>query len=275
MCFNRSLNELIMVTFRLNNQNYYGVKTLTPEPGLRNYIISLRINQLFIFATSKFVMLDTVIFDMDGLLIDSEPLWQKAGMQTLTDYGISITLEQYHETTGLRTPEWIEWWFTHYDISIEHAAAAITAIEEKALSLIEAEGEAFEGTEYILDFFKKNDFTIGLATSSPLKLVEVVVRKLGIKDYFKAFSSAEGLAYGKPHPQVYINCAEALGVKPVQCVCFEDSFNGMISAKAAKMKCVVIPAQAEYEKTKWNAADLRIPSLNDFNALTLQELLTA
>jgi mannitol-1-/sugar-/sorbitol-6-/2-deoxyglucose-6-phosphatase len=219
-------------------------------------------------------MLDTVIFDMDGLLIDSEPLWQKAGMQTLTDYGISITLEQYHETTGLRTPEWIEWWFTHYNINIEKAAAAITTIEDKAISLIEREGEAFQGTRYILDFFKKNNFTIGLATSSPLRLVEVVTRKLGIKDYFQAYSSAEHLAYGKPHPQVYINCAEALGVKPVQCVCFEDSFNGMISAKAAKMKCVVVPATGEYEKVKWHAADLKLSSLNDFDDAALRQLIS-
>ena len=217
-------------------------------------------------------MLDTVIFDMDGLLIDSEPLWQKAGMQTLTDYGISIPLAQYHETTGLRTPEWIEWWFTHYNIDIEHAAAAITTIEDKAISLIEREGEAFPGTRYILEFFKKQNFTIGLAASSPLRHVDVVIKKLGIKDYFQAYSSAEHLAYGKPHPQVYINCAEALGVKPVQCVCFEDSFNGMISAKAAKMKCVVVPADSEFEKSKWNAADLKLSSLNEFDDASLGQL---
>jgi sugar-phosphatase len=245
------------------------------EPSVRNYIISSRIDQLFIFATSIFYMLDTVIFDMDGLLIDSEPLWQKAGMQTLTDYGISITLDQYHQTTGLRTPEWIEWWFTHYDISIDHAAAAITTIEEKAIALIEAEGEAFPGTGYILDFFRANNFTIGLATSSPLRLVDVVVKKLGIENYFKAYSSAEYLAYGKPHPQVYINCAEALGVRPLQCICFEDSFNGLISAKAAKMKCVTVPAAAEFEKVKWYAADLKIPSLNDFNESSLDILNSA
>ena len=217
-------------------------------------------------------MLDTVIFDMDGLLIDSEPLWQKAGMQTLSDYGISITLEQYHQTIGLRTPEWIDWWFTSFNIPIEHAAAAISAIEAKAIALIEKEGIAYPGTKYILDFFRDRNFTIGLATSSPMKLVEVVVNKLGIAGYFKAYSSAEFLPFGKPHPEVYLNCAKALAVKPQHCLCFEDSFNGMISAKAAKMKCVVVPALMENEHKKFNAADLRISSLQEFNESTLSVL---
>lgn len=217
-------------------------------------------------------MLDTVIFDMDGLLIDSEPLWQKAGMQALSEYGIAISLEQYHATTGLRTPEWIDWWFTYYNISTEHAAAAISSIEQNAIALIETEGLAYPGTGYILEFFKKRGFTIGLATSSPMRLVEVVVKKLGIASYFEAYSSAEFLPFGKPHPEVFMNCYRALGAKPQHCVCFEDSFNGMISAKAAKMKCVVVPASTEYEKVKWNAADLKISSLNDFNESTLQSL---
>ena len=217
-------------------------------------------------------MLNTVIFDMDGLLIDSEPLWQKAGMQTLKDYGISITVDDYHETTGLRTPEWIEWWFTFHKISIEHATAAINTIEQKAIELIGSEGLAYPGTKYILDFFKERNFHIGLATSSPMRLVEVVVRKLDIASYFKAYSSAEHLRYGKPHPEVYMNCAEALSVKPLNCVCFEDSFNGLISAKAAKMKCVAVPAAGEYGKPKWNAADLKLSSLNHFNETSLQHL---
>jgi HAD superfamily hydrolase (TIGR01509 family) len=210
-------------------------------------------------------MINTVIFDMDGLLIDSEPLWQKAGMDTLKEFDIHLTLKQYHETTGLRTSEWIDWWFSYYEIDKTYAPAAIRKVEDKAIEYIRQDGEAYPGTKYILDFFQEREFNIGLATSSPLRLVDVVVEKLQIGSYFKTYSSAEFLAHGKPHPEVYMNCANALNVKPQYCICFEDSFNGMIAAKAAKMKCVVVPAEVEYEKLKWFASDYKIARLNDFD----------
>jgi sugar-phosphatase len=209
---------------------------------------------------------------MDGLLIDSEPLWQKAGMEAMKEFNINLTLEQYHTSTGLRTPEWIEFWFNHYEVDMVHALSTIKLIEDKAITLIHENGMAFTGTEYILNFFKERNFRIGLATSSPVRLIEVVVEKLGIRDYFDGFSSAEGLLHGKPHPQVYMQCAEKLGVSPLKCICFEDSFNGIISAKAARMYCVAVPEPVQYDHKKWGAADIKIASLQDFNEGHLMEL---
>lgn len=210
-------------------------------------------------------MLNTVIFDMDGLLIDSEPLWQKAGIDTLEQYGVKITIEQYYGTTGLRTREWIEHWFNYFNINKAYTDEAVKTIEDKAIEYIRKEAVAFPGTGYILDFFQERKFNIGLATSSPLRLVNVVVEKLGIGSYLKAIASAEYLPLGKPHPQVYLDCAAAQGVSPMNCVCFEDSFNGMIAAKAARMKCVAVPVPEQFEHMKWGAADLCLSSLLDFN----------
>ena len=202
---------------------------------------------------------------MDGLLIDSEPHWQVAGMEGLKKYGINLTLEQYHTSTGLRTPEWLEHWFTHFEIDMANAPTTIQFIEDRAIELIQTNGISFPGTNYILGFFKEKGFKIGLATSSPLRLVEVVVEKLGIKNYFDYFSSAEGLPLGKPHPQVYMNCAGQMGVSPLRCLCFEDSFNGITSAKAARMSCVAVPEPVQFYHKKWGAADLKIATLADFN----------
>lgn len=206
-----------------------------------------------------------VIFDMDGLLIDSEPLWQEAGKVTLLEFGKELTTEQYHSSTGLRTEEWIEHWFHHFSIDMAHAPAAVETIISKAIDLIDAHGEAMEGVEHAMDLCRAENLALGLATSSPLSLVKVVLEKLGLQTVFDAIASAEHLPFGKPNPQVYINCAEALQISPVSCVAFEDSFNGMIAAKAARMKCVVIPTTADYEHGKWNAADLKLKSLADFN----------
>ena len=202
-----------------------------------------------------------VIFDMDGLLIDSEPLWTEAGVETLQQYGKSLTQEQYLSSTGLRTEEWIEHWFRHFEIDMAHAPEAIAIIIQKAIEKIDLFGQPLPGIEEIFRFFKERDYRIGLATSSHLSLVEVVMKKLG----FETVASAGELPYGKPHPQVYLNCAAQLDCPAVQCIAFEDSFNGMIAAKAARMKCVVVPAAADFDHPKWNAADLKLKSLAEFD----------
>ncbi|MEO5997122.1 MAG: hexitol phosphatase HxpB [Chitinophagaceae bacterium] len=217
-------------------------------------------------------MLNTVIFDMDGLLIDSEPHWQQAGMEALEQFGIELTLDQYRTSTGLRTPEWLEYWFNHFNIDNKHSISTIKRIEDKAIELIQKNGIPFPGTNYILHFFKERNFKIGLATSSPLQLIEVVVEKLGIRNLFDTFSSAEGLPLGKPHPQVYINCAAQMDVSPLECICFEDSFNGIRSAKASRMYCVAVPEPIQFDHKKWGAADIKIAELMDFNESHLDQL---
>lgn len=209
---------------------------------------------------------------MDGLLIDSEPLWQQAGAETLQEYGVTLTDEQYILTTGLRTPEWVDYWFTHFLISKDQAIAAARQIEQAALDKIKQHGEAMEGVQYIMEFFKQHNYHIGLASSSPMRLIEAVVDKLNIQPYLNAITSAEHLPYGKPHPQVFLNCAELLQVPPTACICFEDSFNGMIAAKAARMKCVVIPAPHVHHEGRWDAADRKLTSLLGFNKTVLDTL---
>jgi mannitol-1-/sugar-/sorbitol-6-/2-deoxyglucose-6-phosphatase len=208
--------------------------------------------------------LTTVIFDMDGLLINSEPFWEEAGKETLEKFNVTLTPGQYASSTGLRTEEWLQHWFHHFSIDEKFIKEAEEIIVQKAIEKIVAHGEPMPGVNYILDFFKERDFKTGLATSSPLSLANPVIDKLNIRSYLQTITSAEHLPFGKPHPQVFINCAAELNSSPMQCLVFEDSFNGMIAAKAARMKCVVIPVAHQQEHTKWDAADLQINLLDDF-----------
>jgi mannitol-1-/sugar-/sorbitol-6-/2-deoxyglucose-6-phosphatase len=216
--------------------------------------------------------LTTVIFDMDGLLIDSEPCWQEAGMETLRQFNVTLSPIQYHHTTGLRTPEWLDYWFGYFGIDRSTIPAATAALHANVFEKIRTQAQPLPGVHQVLDFFRSKKFRIGLATSSPLSLANIVTDKLGIDDYFDAVTSAEDLPYGKPHPQVYMNCAAALGVNPLDCLAFEDSFNGVIAAKAARMTCVAVPVADQSALPKWGAADLKLASLADFTAAHLAAL---
>ncbi len=216
--------------------------------------------------------LNTVIFDMDGLLIDSEPLWNDAADEIFLQHNLRITPQQHATTTGMRTKEFITWWFSLYNIPLEYAAKAEKDIYRLVINKVQTKGKPMGGIEHIFNFFIERKFKIGLASSSPMELINVVVDKLGIRNYLQVLCSAADLPHGKPHPQVYLNCAERLNSDPLECVCFEDSFNGLIAAKAAKMKCVVVPSLHDSKLLKFHAADLKISSLQNFNELLLQTL---
>jgi mannitol-1-/sugar-/sorbitol-6-/2-deoxyglucose-6-phosphatase len=216
--------------------------------------------------------LNTVIFDMDGLLIDSEPLWAEAGSETIARYDIRLSEEQYHTSTGLRTREWIEWWFTAFNVDLKYCDDAEQTIIASAIEKIRDKADPLPGVNYIIDFFRHRGFHIGLASSSPMALIDVVIEKLKINSIIEAKTSAEFLLHGKPHPEVYLQCAAALNVLPMQCLCFEDSFNGLIAAKAARMKCIAIPDKSFADQLRWNAADVVLKSLNDFTEEHLNKI---
>ena len=208
-----------------------------------------------------------VIFDIDGLLINSEPLWNKAATDIFRQYGIQLTEEQYATTTGLRSKEFVAHWLHQYKIAATEFDRAEQRVIELALELIDQNATLMPGVEHIFQFFLQRDFKVGLATSSPMQLIEWVKDKLGIRSYVQASNSAQHLPFAKPHPQVYLDCAAAMHTNPLSCICFEDSFYGMIAAKAARMTCVVVPAADQIKSDKWGAADLKLSSLQNFGEL--------
>jgi mannitol-1-/sugar-/sorbitol-6-/2-deoxyglucose-6-phosphatase len=207
----------------------------------------------------------SAIFDMDGLLIDSEPLWYEAAVEVFEPLGITLNPESYASSIGLRTKEFVANWFSRFQIDMSLASNAEKDINDVVVRKIAENGNALPGVYDVLNQLKDEGINIGLATSSPIRLVDVVVDKLNIRNYFSAFASAEHLVYGKPHPQVFLDCARALDTPPVNCVCFEDSFHGVVAAKAARMFCIAVPAQAFIHQPRFNAADMILNSLEEFN----------
>ena len=215
----------------------------------------------------------TAIFDMDGLLIDSEPLWYEAAQECLQKFGITIAEEQYIETTGLRTKEFLQHWFDVFEIDQAQIPNSEKEITDLVIDKVMKSGTMMDGVFEAMELVKQSSLKIGLASSSPLALIEAVLTKTKMEQHFSAICSAEFLPYGKPNPQVFINCAIELGSHPAACICFEDSFNGMIAAKAARMKCIVVPHPDQFQQERWNIADLRLNSLRSLTAHDFKGLL--
>ena len=218
------------------------------------------------------MQLNTVIFDMDGLLIDSEPLWKEAATEVFAYYGKRLTAEEYASTTGLRTSEFVSWWLRDYKFDETELKKASQQIIDLVINKVQTKGKALAGIQYIFNFFKQRGYKIGLASSSPMSLINTATRLLEIDPFIDVKTSAEDLEYGKPHPQVYLNCAKELKSSPLECLCFEDSVNGMIAVKAARMKCIVVPEYSQQKNPKFSIADLKISSLQNFSELHMNML---
>lgn len=210
-------------------------------------------------------MIEAVIYDMDGLLVDSEPWWRVAEKNVFGKFGVVPTEEEFERMMGNRIQEVIRQWYKKHpwpNFSLEETQNEI--VDEVARLVIE-NAQLMPGVADSLQFFIDRRIIISLASSSPLRLIRQLMKHFGIYDAFSVVCSAENEEYGKPHPAVFISAARHLKADPVKCLVFEDSFNGVIAAKAAKMKCVAVPAPEHFPQSRFACADLLLPSLTEFN----------
>lgn len=212
-----------------------------------------------------------VIFDMDGMLTDSEPLWRIASVEVLNAIGVPLTEADAVATTGLRTDELLEHWQMIYPWEEPPRKVVEGRIEQRVMELIRERSVANPGVHEVLETLSAAGYPLAIASSSASDVIRTVLETLGIAGYFAVVQSAEHEPFGKPHPAVYIEAARALGVAPVGCVAFEDSPNGVIAAKAARMRCIAVPDPALIDDHRFMAADVRIGSLTEFRLEMLGE----
>jgi mannitol-1-/sugar-/sorbitol-6-/2-deoxyglucose-6-phosphatase len=217
-------------------------------------------------------MIQAVIFDMDGLLIDSEPLWRQAEVEALNAVGAPLTFEQTLETFGRRTDEVVEHWFARYPWSGTPKKAVEAGIEARVLALIRERAEPMPGAREAVELLAGAGLPLAIASSSASELIEAVVAKLGFARLFQVLQSAEHEPYGKPHPAVYIEAARRLAVAPESCLALEDSPNGVIAAKAARMTCLAVPDPALAGDRRFCIADGVLPSLNELTLDVVRSL---
>ncbi len=206
---------------------------------------------------------------MDGLLLDSEPYWKEAEIEVFTKLGVPLTGEMCDSTVGKRIEEVVRYWHELYPWDKIGPGASFEDVSEevirKVIALINERGTPLEGVDYVIKFFKDRKIRTAIASSSAMKIIEAVLDKFNIRNEFAVIHSAEHEQYGKPHPAVYINTAKLLAAAPGNCLAFEDSYNGLLAAKSAGMKTVIVPEGRYFEDKRFDIADIKIRRLPEFN----------
>lgn len=205
-----------------------------------------------------------LIFDMDGVIIDSEPLHFEIDIQTMNYLGAQITKEQLERFVGMTNPEMWALIKAEYGVSQTVSEIIEYQLSAKIRSLRDLVIEPIEGIKELIHKLKSRNIPIGIASSSPRLFIEEVLSKFQIREYFDCVVSGEEVEQGKPAPDVYLEAAMLLDVNPHDCIVIEDSRNGIKAAKAAKMKCIGFVNENSGNQDL-SMADLIVQSINDIN----------
>lgn len=217
-------------------------------------------------------MIKAVIFDMDGLLVDSEPLWRKAEVTPFKNIGVAPTKTQVHQLLGRGVHAYVAHFYREQPWEGSSVDEVVQQIIDNQVDLLQRESVLKPGVLQTLKLCKKAGLRLAVASSSPNRIIDTVVDSLKIRQYFDRIYSGVNEAYGKPHPGVFITTAGLLHVQPYNCLVFEDAPSGVLAAKAARMQCVAVPEPNVKNHPFIRIADLIIDSLEEFNAAMLVSL---
>jgi sugar-phosphatase len=215
-----------------------------------------------------------VVLDMDGLLIDTEPIWRAATFSVLAALGVRLSDDDLLSTTGQPIEDLIPRWRRRAGSDGRRAqpgdAEVADLITDQVVAHVTAEGQPMPGVADAVALCTRLGLSLAIASSSPRRLIDAVCDRLGLGGIQVRCSAADE-ANGKPAPDVYLAAARRLGVAPASCVAIEDSPNGIAAAKAAGMTCVAIPDPLLTADPGYRQADLILPSLTmlDERALRL------
>jgi len=210
-------------------------------------------------------VIKAVIFDMDGLLIDSEPLWRRAERAAFARVGLELSDEDCRQTTGLRADEVVEYWYRRRPWSGTDPVRVLDDLDRRVKQLIRTEGRELPGARGAVDAAARAGLRLALASSSTIGVIEVVLSHLGLTGRFEVVASGADEARGKPDPAVYLTTLRRLGLAAADCVALEDSAAGVAAAHAAGIFVVAVPAAHDFDDPRFAIADLKLASLEGFH----------
>lgn len=201
------------------------------------------------------------IFDMDGLLFNTESAYKKAWAETAKFYGKDRGVELAQRNSGLGMELCKETVAEFYpDVNVDEF---FDHVIEVAKVIVDRDFEVMKGVNEILAFFKSSGVKTAVASSSEFGIVEHNLNKANIREYFDAIVSGEQVIHGKPSPDIFLKAAELIDISPSDCYVFEDSYNGIRGASKAGCTPVMIPDTNQPTDEMRQLCAGIYPSLND------------
>ena len=222
----------------------------------------------------------SVVLDMDGLLIDTEPAWRAAEAAIFAALGVELSEADLLETTGQVIGEVVAIWRQRQPLPQSRPGGEMDQLSDAELAdqitdlvvaHVKVDGEPMAGVPEAIAMFHQHRLGLAIASSSPMKLIDAVCERLGLDD-IDVRCSAFDVARGKPAPDVYLAAARTLGAVPACCLAVEDSPNGVLAAKAAGMRCVAVPDPLLAGDWRYGEADLILSSLDQLDEPALRLL---
>ena len=220
--------------------------------------------------------LHAVILDMDGLLIDTEPVWRASETEVFGELGIQISEVDMLATMGLRAVEMVAHWRRQHPWpgaeSGDPSDATIAGrVVDGVVDHVISRGEPMPGVAEAVDLIRCLGLRAAIASSSAHRLIDAVCLRLGL-EWIEVRCSADDERRGKPAGDVYLTAAARLGLPPAACLAIEDSPNGVLSARAAGMRCVAVPDRHLAGDPRYREADLVLGSLRELDEEVLRTL---
>ncbi len=207
-------------------------------------------------------MIKAVVFDLDGVLIDSEPVWERVRRDLVAERGGHWAPDAQRKLMGMSTPEWAGYLSEDLGVGLPPDEVAALVIDRMAASYRERIPLLPGAVEAVRRLAVR--WPLGLASSAPAVLIDIVLQSAGLRPYFAVTMSTEQVPRGKPAPDIYLAVAARLGYPPPDYAAIEDSSNGIRSAAAAGLRVVAIPRpQYPPDAAAIAAASLVLPSLAD------------
>ena len=214
---------------------------------------------------------DAAIFDMDGLLLESESLWRTAEVEAVTRLGLPLTNEDFDSTMGVRMRDVARIWYQRFPWEGPTPDEVAEQVIDRLIELL-AGRQCLPGVLDAIQLCADEGMRLALCSSSDERIIDAVLSELGIGHRFELTHSAEHNEHGKPHPEPFLSTATKLGVDPRRCLVFEDSVTGCVSAKAAGMTVVAVPDRDARPNPAFGIADVVLPSLEHLGESTLSLL---
>lgn len=202
------------------------------------------------------------IFDMDGVIIDSEPVHKQVIKEVLLKNNIIVDNDEFNKLIGMTSTSVFSYFINKHHLPYTPEEMTNNHMTFFKNYIIEHQLKPIDGITNLLEQLKTSQIPLAIASSSPLDVIEFVVKAFNIDKYFKFLVSGEDLVHGKPAPDIYLKTAKKLVVDPKNCVVLEDSKNGSIAAKDAGMFCIGF-ANPNSGNQDLSRADIIIKQISD------------